>query len=283
MREIAYEEIVKNVRDIIVYSASNLPEDALNAMKEAYKNEKSPVSREVLKQLLKNADIASSEARPLCQDTGLAVFFVKIGADVKVVGGLLTDAINEGTEKGYVEGYLRASTCEPFSRANLKDTVGYNLPAIIHLDIVAGDKIDIEYAAKGGGSENVSRARVFPPAAGKQGVIDYVRECISDAGPNPCPPLTVGVGIGGTFEKAVISSKHALFRNIGSVNEDPEMAELESVIKDELNKLGIGTMGMGGTETVLAVHIEANPCHIASLPVSVNVQCHSSRHTHITI
>ena len=283
MREIAYEEIVKNVRDIIVYSASNLPEDALNAMKKAYEEEKSPVSREVLKQLLKNADIASSEARPLCQDTGLAVFFVKVGADVRVVGGLLKDAINEGTEKGYKEGYLRASTCEPFSRANLKDTVGYNLPAIIHFDIVEGDKIDIEYAAKGGGSENVSRARVFPPAAGKEGVIQYVKECISDAGPNPCPPLTVGVGIGGTFEKAVISSKHALFRNIGSVNEDPDMAEMEGVILKELNKLGIGTMGMGGTETVLAVHIEANPCHIASLPVSVNVQCHSSRHTHITI
>ncbi len=283
MREIAYEEIVKNVRDIIVYSASNLPEDALKAMKEAYENEKSPVSKEVLKQLLDNAEIASTEARPLCQDTGLAVFFIKLGADVRVVGGLLKDAINEGTEKGYTEGYLRASTCEPFSRANLKDTLGYNLPAIIHLDIVEGDKIDIEYAAKGGGSENVSRARVFPPAAGKEGVIEYVKECISDAGGNPCPPLTVGVGIGGTFEKAVISSKHALFRDIGSVNEDPEMAEMETEIKNQLNKLGIGTMGMGGTETVLAVHIESNPCHIASLPVSVNVQCHSSRHTHITI
>jgi len=283
MREIAYEEIVKNIRDIIVYSASNLPQDALNAMQEAYEKEKSPVSKEVLKQLLENAKIASSEARPLCQDTGLAVFFVKVGADVRVVGGLLKDAINEGTEKGYKEGYLRASTCHPFSRENLKDTVGYNLPAIIHFDIVKGDKIEIEYAAKGGGSENVSRARVFPPAAGKQGVIDYVKECISDAGPNPCPPLTVGVGIGGTFEKAAISSKHALFRDIGSVNEDPEMAALEEEIKTELNKLGIGTMGMGGTQTVLAVHIEANPCHIASLPVSVNVQCHSSRHTHITI
>jgi len=283
MREIAYEEIVKNVRNIIIYSASNLPEDALNAMKDAYKNEKSPVSKEILKQLLNNADIASSEARPLCQDTGLAVFFVKIGADVKITGGLLKDAINEGTEKGYIDGYLRASTCHPFTRANNKDTTGYNLPAIIHLDIVEGDKIDIEYAAKGGGSENVSRAKVFPPAAGKQGVIDYVKECISDAGPNPCPPLTVGVGIGGTFEKAVISSKHALFRDIGSINEDPEMAEMEAEIKLVLNKLGIGTMGMGGTETVLAVHIESNPCHIASLPVSVNVQCHSSRHTHITI
>lgn len=283
MREIAYEEIVKNVRDIIIYSASNLPEDALNAMKEAYANEKSPVSKEVLKQLLENADIASSEKRPLCQDTGLAVFFVKVGADVKVVGGLLKDAINEGTEKGYVDGYLRASTCEPFSRANLKDTVGYNLPAIIHFDIVEGDKIGIEYAAKGGGSENVSRARVFPPAAGKDGVVEFVKECISDAGPNPCPPITVGVGIGGTFERAVISSKHALFRDLGTVNEDPEMAELEDRLMIEINNLGIGAMGMGGTKTALAVHIESNPCHIASLPVSVNVQCHSSRHTHITI
>jgi fumarate hydratase subunit alpha len=283
MREIQYQEIVKNVRDIIIYSASNLPKDALDALKEAYKNEKSPVSQEVLKQLLENADIASSEARPLCQDTGLAVFFVKIGAEVKVVGGLLKDAINEGTEKGYTEGYLRASTCEPFSRANLKDTVGYNLPAIIHLDIVEGDKIDIEYAAKGGGSENVSRAKVFPPAAGKDGVVAFVKECISDAGGNPCPPITIGVGIGGTFEKAVISSKHALFRNIGSKNEDPEMDELEQRIMKEVNNLGIGAMGMGGTKTALAVHIESNPCHIASLPVSVNVQCHSSRHTHITI
>jgi len=283
MREIAYEEIVKNVRDIIIYSASNLPEDALNAMKEAYETEKSPVSKEVLKQLLDNADIASSEARPLCQDTGLAVFFIKLGEDVRIKGGLLKDAINEGTEKGYTEGYLRASTCEPFSRANLKDSVGYNLPAIIHLDIVKGDKIDIEYAAKGGGSENVSRAKVFPPAAGKDGVVEFVKECISDAGGNPCPPITIGVGIGGTFEKAVISSKHALFRDLGTKNEDPEMDELEQRILEEVNKLGIGAMGMGGTKTALAVHIESNPCHIASLPVSVNVQCHSSRHTHITI
>jgi fumarate hydratase subunit alpha len=283
MREIAYEEIVKVVRDMIMYSAANLPKDALDAMKKAYEDEKSPVSKEVLKQLLENADIASSEARPLCQDTGLAVFFVKVGEDVRVTGGLLKDAINEGTEKGYTDGYLRASTCEPFSRANLKDTVGYNLPAIIHFDIVKGDKIDIEYAAKGGGSENVSRARVLPPAAGKDGVVEFVKECISDAGPNPCPPITVGVGIGGTFEKAVISSKHALFRDLGSVNEDPEMAQLEARLKHEINNLGIGAMGMGGTQTAFAVHIESNPCHIASLPVSVNVQCHSSRHTHITI
>ncbi len=283
MREIAFDTVVKAVRDIIMHSGTDLPKDAYEALQKAYEQEKSPVSKEVLKQLLDNADIAKDEQRPLCQDTGLAVFFVKVGEEVKVTGGLLKDAINKGTELGYQDGYLRASTCEPFSRANLKDTVGYNLPAIIHFDLVAGDKIEIEYAAKGGGSENVSRARVFPPAAGKEGVIEYVKEVISDAGPNPCPPLTVGVGIGGTFEKAAISSKHALFREIGSVNEDAEMAELETTIKDELNKLGIGAMGMGGTQTVLAVHIEANPCHIASLPVSVNVQCHSSRHTHITL
>ena len=283
MRELQYEEIVDAIKKMIIHTAYNLPEDALKAMEEAYEKEKSPVSKEVLKQLLENAKIARTEDRPLCQDTGLAVFFVKVGQDLRVIGGTLKDAINEGTAKGYEEGYLRASTCDCFSRENLKDKIGYNLPAIIHFDIVEGDKLDIEYAAKGGGSENVSRARVFPPAAGKEGVIQFVKECISDAGGNPCPPLTVGIGIGGTFEKAAISSKHALFREIGSVNEDPEMAELEETIKTELNKLGIGSMGMGGTETVLAVHIEANPCHIASLPVSVNVQCHSSRHTHITI
>lgn len=283
MREIEYSEIVKAVRDMIMYSGTDLPQDTYDALQEAMEAEKSPVSKEVIRQILENADIAKDEKRPLCQDTGLAVFFVKVGDEVKVKGGLLKDAINEGTEQGYTDGYLRASTCEPFSRANLKDTVGYNLPAIIHFDIVAGDKIEIEYAAKGGGSENVSRARVFPPAAGKDGIVGYVKEVISDAGGNPCPPITIGVGIGGTFEKAVISSKHALFRDIGSVNEDPEMAELEKTIMDEVNKLGIGAMGMGGTKTALAVHIESNPCHIASLPVSVNVQCHSSRHTHITL
>jgi len=283
MREIQFDEIVKAVRDIIVHCGTNLPQDAYDALKSAMEKEESPVSKEVLKQILENAKIAKNEKRPLCQDTGLAVFFVKVGEDVKIKGGSLRNAINKGTEQGYTDAYLRASTCEPFSRANLKDKVGYNLPAIIHFDLVEGDKIDIEYAAKGGGSENVSRATVFPPAAGKQGVIDYVKEVVSNAGPNPCPPLTIGVGIGGTFEVAAISSKHALFREIGSINEDPEMAELESTILTELNKLGIGAMGMGGTQTVLAVHIEANPCHIASLPVSVNIQCHSSRHTHITI
>ena len=283
MREIEFDVVVKAVRDMIMHCGTDLPQDTYDALEAAMEAEKSPVSKEVIRQILENADIAKDEKRPLCQDTGLAVFFVNVGEDVRIKGGLLRDAINKGTEEGYTDGYLRASTCEPFSRANLKDTVGYNLPAIIHFDIVAGDKIDIEYAAKGGGSENVSRARVFPPAAGKDGIVEYVKEVISDAGGNPCPPITVGVGIGGTFEKACISSKHALFRDLETTNEDPEMAELEERMLIEINNLGIGAMGMGGTKTALAVHIESNPCHIASLPVSVNVQCHSSRHTHITI
>ncbi len=283
MREIEFDEVVKAVKNLISYSGSNLPQDSVDAIKKAMEEEKSPVAQEVLRQILENADIASSESRPLCQDTGLAVFFVKVGEDMKIKGGLLRDAINKGTAEAYEESYLRASTCHPFTRANLKETEGYNLPAIIHFDLVAGDKLDIEYAAKGGGSENVSRATVLPPAAGKEGVIQFVKDTVSNGGGNPCPPLTVGVGIGGTFERAAISSKHALFRDIGSVNSDPEMAELEGVILEELNRLGIGAMGMGGTKTVLGVHIESNPCHIASLPVSVNIQCHSSRHSHITI
>jgi fumarate hydratase subunit alpha len=283
MREVKYEDIVKSIRDCIIYSGTNLPKDAYQKLQEAYEKEKSPVAKEVLKQLLENADIAASEEKPLCQDTGLAVYFVKVGEDVKVVGGSLKAAINEGTEKGYTEGYLRASTCTWDTRANLKEKVGYNLPAIIHFDLVAGDELEIEYAAKGGGSENVSRATVLPPAAGRQGIINYVKEVVSNAGPNPCPPLTVGVGIGGTFEKAVISSKHALFRKLGSENEDSVLNEMEQELVVELNKLGIGAMGMGGTQTVFGVHIEANPCHIASLPVSVNVQCHSSRHNVIKL
>jgi fumarate hydratase subunit alpha len=283
MREIEFDTLVQAVRDMIVQCGTILPQDAYKAIQKAYDNEKSEVSREVLRQLLENADIAKNEKRPLCQDTGLAVFFVKVGEDVKLKGGSFRDAFNLGTARGYTDAYLRASTCEPFSRANLKDKIGYNLPAIVHFDLVPGDTIDIEYAAKGGGSENVSRATVLAPAAGKDGVLKFVKQVISDAGPNPCPPIIVGVGIGGTFEKATMSSKHALFREIGTTNDDEEMNEFEKQILVELNKLGIGAMGMGGTQTVLAVHIEANPCHIASLPVSVNVQCHSSRHTHIVI
>ncbi len=286
MRVVKYEDIVKSIKDMIIYSTTHLAPDMQKALEEAYENEKSEVSRAVLAQLLENAVIAEKEWKPLCQDTGLAIYFVKVGTDVKVEGGTLKEAIYEGTAKGYEEGYLRASTCDCFSRANLKDKAGYNLPPIIYFDLVEGDKIDIEYAAKGGGSENVSRATVLAPAAGKEGIKEFVKKVVSDAGPNPCPPLVVGVGIGGSFDMSAVMSKHSLFRNIGTPNPDPELDALEKELKEELNKLGIGAMGMGGTETVLAVHIETyenRMCHIASLPVAVNIQCHSSRHSHITI
>ncbi len=286
MRTVKYEDIVKSIRDMIIYSTTHLAPDMKKALEEAYENEKSEVSRAVLAQLLENAVIAENEWKPLCQDTGLAIYFVKVGTDVKIEGGSLKQAIYEGTAKGYEEGYLRASTCDCFTRANLKDKVGYNLPPIIYFDLVEGDKIEIEYAAKGGGSENVSRATVLAPAAGKEGIKEFVKKVVSDAGPNPCPPLVVGVGIGGSFDMSAVMSKHALFRDVGTPNPDPELDQLEKELKDELNKLGIGAMGMGGTETVLAVHIETyenRMCHIASLPVAVNIQCHSSRHAHITI
>lgn len=286
MRVVKYDDIVKAIRDTIIYSTTHLAPDMHEALKKAYEEEKSEVSRAVLAQLLENAEIAEREWKPLCQDTGLAIYFVKVGEDVKVEGGTLREAIYEGTRRGYEEGYLRASTCDCFTRANLKDIVGYNLPPIIYFDIVPGDKIEIEFAAKGGGSENVSRATVLAPAAGKEGIKEFVKKVVSDAGPNPCPPLVVGVGIGGSFDMSAVMSKHALFRNIGTPNPDPELDALEKELKEELNKLGIGAMGMGGTETVLAVHIETyenRMCHIASLPVAVNIQCHSSRHAHITI
>jgi len=286
MRKIEYKTIVDSIKDMIIYSTTHLSEDMLNALKKAYKEEESEVSKAVLAQLLENAQIAKKESKPLCQDTGLAIFFVKVGQDIKIEGGTLKDAIYEGTQKGYKEGYLRASTCDCFTRANLKDKIGYNLPPVIYFDLVDGDRIEIEYAAKGGGSENVSRATVLAPAQGKDGIKEFVKKVISDAGPNPCPPLVVGIGIGGSFDLAAVMSKHALFRSVGTKNPDPELEEFEEEIKNELNKLGIGAMGMGGTQTVLAVHIEmyeGRMCHIASLPVSVNVQCHSSRHAHITI
>ncbi len=218
MREIAYDDLVKSVKAMVMHTASHLPEDALAAIEKAYEEEQSEVAKSVLKQILDNAHLASEEDRPLCQDTGLAVYFINVGEDVKVVGGSIRDAINQATEEAYKEGYLRASTCDCFDRHNLKDEVGYNLPAVIHFDIVPGDRIEIEYAAKGGGSENVSRATVLAPAQGKEGIKNFVKQVISDAGPNPCPPIIVGVGIGGTFEVAAKSSKHALFREAGTPN-----------------------------------------------------------------
>ncbi|MRI83203.1 MAG: fumarate hydratase [Nitratiruptor sp.] len=287
MRTLAYRDVVDAIKNMVIYATTHLGEDMLQALKRAYEEEESPVSKAVLAQLLENAKLAATQNKPLCQDTGLAVYFVKVGEDLRIEGGGLKEAIYEGTERGYREGYLRASTCDCFTRENLKEKVGYNLPPVIYFDIVPGDRLEIEYAAKGGGSENASRARVLAPAQGIEGIKEFVKEVVSDAGPNACPPYTVGVGIGGTFDYAAVLSKHALYREVGSVNPDPELAQLEAELKEELNKLGIGAMGMGGTQSVLAVHIETfqpgRMCHIASLPVAVNIQCHSARHAHISL
>lgn len=253
-----------------------LPEDVLNALKQAQKAEASPVGREVLDRILENADIAAREQIPLCQDTGDAVVFLELGQEVHIVGGDLYSAINEGVRQGYNEGYLRKSMVDrPFSaRINTQD----NTPAIIYTDIVPGDKLKIIVKPKGGGAENMSRLAMLRPAQGREGVIDFVVDTVDKAGSNPCPPVIVGVGIGGTAEKAFILAKRALLRKLGEPNPDAETAELEREILKRVNNLGIGPIGYGGRITALAVHIEVFPSHIASLPVAVNLDCHSCRH-----
>ena len=253
-----------------------LPEDVLNALKQAQKAEASPVGREVLDRILENADIAAREQIPLCQDTGDAVAFLELGQEVHIVGGDLYSAINEGVRQGYNEGYLRKSMVDrPFSaRINTQD----NTPAIIYTDIVPGDKLKIIVKPKGGGAENMSRLAMLRPAQGREGVIDFVVDTVDKAGSNPCPPVIVGVGIGGTAEKAFILAKRALLRKLGEPNPDAETAELEREILKRVNNLGIGPIGYGGRITALAVHIEVFPSHIASLPVAVNLDCHSCRH-----
>ncbi len=241
--------------------------------------DESPVAKEVLSELKENARIARDEQSPICQDTGLAVLFVEIGQDVHVVGGDLKAAINEGVKKGYGEGYLRKSACHPFTRANTKD----NTPAVIHFDIVPGDQVRIVAVPKGGGAENMSRVDMLSPSAGLEGIKDFVVKRIEASGSNPCPPTVVGVGIGGTFERSALLAKKALVRKIGERNADPELAKVEVEVLARINKLGIGPMGYGGNTTSLDVFFEVEPCHIASLPVAVNVQCHAARHKEAVI
>jgi fumarate hydratase subunit alpha len=251
----------------------------LDAFQQALEKEESPTGRDILKHLLVNAQIARDEKIPMCQDTGLAVVFVELGQEVHIVGGSLKDAIEEGVRQGYQEGYLRKSACHPFTRQNTGD----NTPAIIHVEVVPGDGFKLTLAPKGGGSENMSRVMMLTPAVGIQGIKDYVIQRVKEMGSNPCPPTIVGVGIGGTFEVAALLAKKALLRELGSVNPDPELAALEREWLDEINRLGIGPQGLGGRTTSLAVHITMMPCHIASLPVGVNIQCHASRHKEIEI
>ena len=274
MRDIQAAEITKAVRDLFIDANCNLGEDVLAAFDRAIETDESPVAKEVIRELKENARIARDEQSPICQDTGLAVLFVEVGQDVHVTGGDLKAALNEGVRKGYGDGYLRKSACHPSTRANTK----YNPPAVIHFDIVPGDRIRIVAVPKGGGAENMSRVDMLSPSAGLEGIKDFIVRRIEAAGSNPCPPTVVGVGIGGTFERSALLAKKALTRRIGQRNADPELAQVETEVLARINKLGIGPMGYGGNTTALDVFFEVEPCHIASLPVAVNVQCHAMRH-----
>jgi len=273
MRTISAEKITKAVRDNSISMCVKLPDEVLDALKKARDIEESPLGIEVLDQLVQNAALAEKSNLPLCQDTGLAVVFVEIGQDVHIEGNLI-EAINEGVRQGYKDGYLRKSACHCLTRKNTGD----NTPAVIHTEIVPGDKFVIRIAAKGGGSENMSRVTVLKPAQGVAGIKEFVRERVRESGGNPCPPVIVGVGIGGTIERCALLAKKALFRQLGQFSTDPDVMQLELELLQEVNNTGVGPMGYGGRVTALAVHVNAEPCHIASLPVAVNINCHSHRH-----
>ena len=280
LRRIHTKRITAAVRDLFIEANRNLGPDVVRSLRSAMKREKSPIGRQVLSKILQNADIACRDAMPICQDTGLAVLFIETGQDVRIVGGDFRQALDEGIRQAYAEGYLRKSVCDPFTRANTTD----NLPAIIHVDIVPGNQLKIIAMPKGGGSENCSAAKMLTPAAGLDGIKQFVLETVEKAGANPCPPIIVGVGIGGSLEQACILAKKALLRKVGQKNpSDKRMAKLEKELFEDINKTGIGPAGMGGRVTTLGVHAETMPCHIASLPVAVNIQCHVARHREITL
>lgn len=274
MRKIKEEEIFKAVKEMCLDAAYNLSSDAKEALYDALKKEESETGKSILQELIDNAEIASKDKLPLCQDTGFAVFFVEIGEDV-IIEGSLNSAITNAVREAYQEGYLRKSiVADPLRRKNTGD----NTPPIIHIEFVSGNKLKIMFSAKGGGSENMSRIGMMKPADGVEGVKNFIVETAKLAGPNPCPPIIVGVGIGGTFEKAALLAKKAIFRDVNEHNPDPFYADMEKELLVRINNLGIGPQGLGGRITALAVHINAFPCHIASLPLAVNIQCHSSRH-----
>jgi len=273
MREIHVDKIVSAIEKLFIDANYNLSDNVLDALSKAAEKEGSPVGKEVIKELIVNANFAREEHIPICQDTGLAVTFMEIGQDVHIVGGLLVDAVAEGVRRGYKDGYLRKSCCDPFTRKNTGD----NTPPIVHTKIVPGDKIKIVALPKGGGSENYGEARMLVPSQGKDGVKSFVLDMVNKGGPNPCPPIIVGVGVGGNFETSAILSKEALMVPLGERNNDPVIAAIELELLDEINKTGIGPQGYGGTVTALDVHIKMMPCHIASLPVAVNIQCHAHR------
>jgi fumarate hydratase subunit alpha len=281
MREIEASAITQAVAQLCQEANFVLGEDVIAALKRAQQTEESAQGREVLSQLLENARIAKQERLPLCQDCGTAVVFLEIGQESHIAGGDLYQAVEEGVRQGYDQGYLRKSiVSQPFSaRINTKD----NTPPVIHTEIVPGDRLRIIVIPKGGGAENMSRLAMLKPADGRQGIIDLVVTTVEEAGANPCPPLVVGLGIGATAEKAMLLAKKALLRPVAQPNPDPEVAELEKEILERINDLGIGPLGFGGRTTALAVHVEVMPTHIASLPVAINLQCHSARHKEITL
>ena len=276
MRNIDAKEITQTVSCLFQEACYELPDDVLAALRQAREAEESSVGREVLDRILENAELSVKEGIPLCQDTGTAVVFLELGQEAHIVGGDLYTAVNEGVYQAYDKGYLRKSMVrQPFSaRVNTKD----NTPAIIYTDVVPGDKLKIIALPKGAGAENMTRLAMLTPSRGRQGIIDFVVNAVDEAGSNPCPPIIVGVGIGGTAERTVMLAKRALVRKVGEPSPDAEVAELEKELLQRINKLGIGPMGYGGRVTALAVHIEVFPAHIGSMPVAVNLQCHSARH-----
>lgn len=280
MREVNVSIITDNIKEMCIEANHFLTDDMKNVFENAVKNEESALGKQVLGQLEENLKVAGEDMIPICQDTGMAVVFINVGQDVHLTGGDITDAINEGVRRGYVEGYLRKSVVkDPIYRENTKD----NTPAVIHFNIVPGDKIDITVAPKGFGSENMSRVFMLKPADGIEGVKEAILTAVKDAGPNACPPMVVGVGIGGTFEKCAYLAKKALTRDLNEESPVEYVRNLEKEMLEKINKLGIGPGGLGGTQTALAINIETYPTHIAGLPVAVNICCHVNRHSHRVI
>ncbi len=280
MRNISVNDITKNVKEMCIEANHFLSDDMRKVFDEALKKEEAPLGKQILNQLEENLEIAGTDMIPICQDTGMAVIFIKVGQEVHLEGGNLTDAINEGIRQGYVNGYLRKSVVrDPIDRVNTKD----NTPAVIHYEIIDGDKVDITLSPKGFGSENMSRIFMLKPADGIEGVKKAILTAVRDAGPNACPPMVVGVGGGGTFEKCALMAKHALTRNLSEESPIPYVRNLEKEMLEKINCLGIGPGGLGGTVTAFAVNIETYPTHIAGLPVAVNICCHVNRHVHRVI
>ena len=275
LRRINCQRITVAVKKLFIEANTDLGADVVAALKDSLNKEESAIGRQVIEKIIENADIACLNKMPICQDTGLAVVFVELGQDIHIVGGDLRLAIEEGVRQAYADGYLRKSVCDPISRKNTQD----NTPAVIHFDVVAGNRLKIIALPKGGGSENMSAVQMLTPSTGVEGIKKFVIEKVGQAGANPCPPVIVGVGIGGTLEQACILAKRALLRPVGKGNKtDERLVQMEKELYESINELGIGPAGLGGRVTALAVNIEMMPCHIASLPVAVNIQCHVARH-----